>query len=84
MYITKGSEEVTDRIITMIKKQSTSETTRVTIKEAFFTNKYYTRSSWVAVFTIIFGMLDGFRAYETYQNTIFSFFLNEDTFINAR
>ena len=84
MYITDGSDELATRIAASIRSKSTSATNKVTLKEAFLTDEKYNRASWISVITMSFTVLNGFGPIAGYANNLYSFFLDDTTFIDPR
>ena len=59
MYITNGSDRTAGKIGKALKKTSTAETNKVTLKQAFISEPKYVRASWISVMTMTFCLLDG-------------------------
>ena len=84
MYNIEGSDLKAKQIAAVIKSNQTTATNTVTLKEAFFTDEKYMRASWVSVLTLAFLVFNGYIPTAGYANNLFSFFLDNDTFINPR
>lgn len=70
--------------MTFLQKNSQKETTSASLKEAFFTNKEYTRGSWVNIGNIIFHELAGINVINLYSNTILNNILSDDAKFTPR
>jgi hypothetical protein len=69
MYVVETPSDI-EEISVYIKSTIQKETSKVTLKAAFFSDKRYTKASWVNIFHIIFHELTGINSIMIFSNTI--------------
>ena len=79
IYRTEDDDAYAEEISDFIKSTIQTQSTKVTLKAAFFTDERYRRASWVSLIYIIFHELTGINVIELYSNTILETILGTDT-----
>lgn len=84
MYRTGDSDRIAYKIYNYIKKTTSSDSLRVTLKQTLCTDEKFVRASWVSIMIVVFVELTGFQAIMLYSNSIFTQILGSEGGITPR